>query len=99
MSEKGEDRCIQTLSRVNCKKAKIRIWYNSGTLSTSLLLSLRIEHVPFPYVLLRRIKQILYVAIGDSIEWTSSIQTTMREVVGLILPAEVSIMVKVIKEE
>ena len=46
-----------------------------------------------------RIKQILYFAIGDSIEWTSSIQTTMREVVGLILPGEVSLMVKVIKEE
>ena len=53
----------------------------------------------FPYVLLRKIKQVLYLGIGDSIEWTSSIQNTMGEVVGLILAAGESLMVKVIKEE
>ena len=53
--------------------------------------SLRLEHVSirFPYFLLRRIKQILYFAIGVSIEWTSSIQNTMQENVGLIFPVGV----------
>ena len=44
-------------------------------------------------------KQVLYLAIGDSIEYTTSIQNTMGKVVGLILPAGVSLVVKVIMEE
>ena len=45
---KRENRCIQTLSRANCTEAKIRIWYNSCTLSISLLFFPRLEHVSIP---------------------------------------------------
>ena len=37
--------------------------------------------------------------LSDSIEWTSSIQNTMGEVVDLSLPAGVSLIGKIIKEE
>ena len=39
---------METLSWANCTKAKIRIWYNSCTLSTSLLHSPRLGHVSIP---------------------------------------------------
>ena len=106
-SGKRENRSIQTLSGANCTEAKIRIWYNSCTLSISLLFFPRLEHVSIP------LHFFLFVCLfffGQNqtnsvfcnwwpIEWTSSFQTTMREVVGLILSARVSLMVKVIKKK
>ena len=47
-SGKTENRCIQTLRRANCKEAKIRIWDNSYTLSTFLLLSPRPRQLSIP---------------------------------------------------
>ena len=71
-SGKRENRSIQTLSGANCTEAKIRIWYNSCTLSISLLFFPRLEHVSIPlhffvclFFFSGRIKQILYFAIGD----------------------------------
>ena len=51
-SGKRENCSIQTLIGANCTEAKIRIWYNSCTLSISLLFFPRLEQYRYPYICL-----------------------------------------------